>query len=90
MYADKKAREIQTLVSNMAKSLVDYPEGISLTYDSIGDNIVEIRISCHQEDIRRLLGREGRNINAMRTVLHGCARKHDLRSYLYVNENNIQ
>jgi len=58
-----------------AKLLVNNPEDISVEVDQIDENFDEITLFANSEDIGKLIGKEGRMINAIKTVISGCKAK---------------
>ncbi|MEA3490779.1 MAG: KH domain-containing protein [Campylobacterota bacterium] len=65
----------QDFVSSYAKLLVKHPEAIKVEITSIDDGFDEITIYAKSEDVGKLIGREGRMINAVKTVISGCKAK---------------
>jgi len=63
------------LVEMIVKSLVDQPEEVSIT-ETAGESIVILEISVAQSDIGKVIGKEGRIANAIRTVVKAAAAKH--------------
>ena len=58
-----------------AKLLVSNPEDISVEVSQIDENFDEITLFANSEDIGKLIGKEGRMINAIKTVISGCKAK---------------
>jgi predicted RNA-binding protein YlqC (UPF0109 family) len=58
-----------------AKLLVNNPEDISVEISEGDENFDEIVIFANSEDIGKLIGKEGRMINAIKTVISGCKAK---------------
>jgi predicted RNA-binding protein YlqC (UPF0109 family) len=54
------------------KLLVSHPEDISVTITEMDENFDEIIILANSEDIGKLIGKEGKMINAIKTVISGC------------------
>ncbi len=67
---------MKTLVENIVKALVDYPEQVAIT-ETIGESIIILEISVASEDIGKVIGKEGRIANAIRTVAKAAAAKND-------------
>ena len=57
------------------KLLVDNPEDISVEITEVDENFDEIILFAHSEDIGKLIGKDGRMINAIKTVISGCKAK---------------
>jgi predicted RNA-binding protein YlqC (UPF0109 family) len=65
---------MKELVEMMTKALVDYPDQVELTEIGGGDTLV-IELKAAKEDIGKIIGKKGRNVQAMRTILNGAARR---------------
>jgi predicted RNA-binding protein YlqC (UPF0109 family) len=57
------------------KLLVNNPEDISVEISEGDENFDEIIIFANSEDIGKLIGKEGRMINSIKTVISGCKAK---------------
>jgi predicted RNA-binding protein YlqC (UPF0109 family) len=55
------------MVEYIAKGLADKPEAVHVS-ESVGENVVMVEMSVAAEDMGRLIGREGRTINAIRSL----------------------
>lgn len=52
----------------VARSLVDNPDGVAVTVSERGDE-VELTLSVDEADMGRVIGRDGRIANAIRSLL---------------------
>lgn len=76
---------MKNFVMCVARELADHPDEIAVTQvDGRQTTIFEVR--CHPKDVGRLIGRSGKTIAAMRTLLSGVAAKHGRRAVLEVAE----
>ncbi len=66
---------IEDFVRDFAKLIASRPEEISVERQNLGENFDEIVIYAHKEDAGKLIGKEGRMINALKTVISGCKAK---------------
>lgn len=66
---------VETFLSSYAKLLVEYPEDISIEIEEKDENFDEITIFANSEDIGKLIGKQGRMINSIKTVISGCKAK---------------
>ncbi len=65
---------MKDLVEVLAKSLVDYPEEVSVTETENAKSIVvELRVA--QSDMGKVIGKQGRIAKAIRTVVKAAASK---------------
>ena len=65
---------METLVENLAKALVDHPESVQVSTAEEDGEIV-IRLSVAQEDMGKVIGKQGRIAKAIRTVVKAAAIK---------------
>ncbi len=66
---------IEDFVRDFARLIASRPDDISVERQSLGENFDEIVIYAHKEDAGKLIGKEGRMINALKTVISGCKAK---------------
>ena len=65
---------MKPLVEYIARALVDKPDQVELrTSPSEGGVLYELKVA--PEDIGKVIGRDGRTVNALRTVLAAAAQK---------------
>ena len=61
-------------MENLAKALVDHPESVQIsTAEEDGETV--IRLSVAQEDMGKVIGKQGRIAKAIRTVVKAAAIK---------------
>ena len=60
------------LVEYVAKSLADNPDGVSVEVEEDGDAII-LRLLVDEEDMGRVIGRNGRTAKALRTIINALA-----------------
>lgn len=76
---------MKDFVIYVARELADHPDEIKVTQvDGKQTTILEVR--CHPQDVGRLIGRSGKTIAALRTLLSNVAAKHNRRAVLEVAE----
>lgn len=66
------------LVEYIAKALVDNPDEVSVT-EVEGSQSVIIELKVAQEDMGKVIGKQGRIAKAIRTVVKAAAIKNDKR-----------
>ncbi|MBI5167086.1 MAG: KH domain-containing protein [candidate division NC10 bacterium] len=76
---------MKELVEFMAKSLVDRPEEVSVSAIE-GDKTTVLQLRVAQEDLGRVIGKQGRTAKAMRTLLAATAAKANKRAVLEILE----
>ncbi len=76
---------LKELLEYLAKNLVDNPDAVSV--EAIEDEkTTTLRLKVAQSDLGRVIGREGRNARAMRTLLHAVGAKSGRRTTLEIVE----
>jgi predicted RNA-binding protein YlqC (UPF0109 family) len=69
------------LVALIARSLVDQPDKVSV-HEVQGDRFPRIELSVAREDIGKVIGKDGRTAQSIRTVLNAAASKAGRRAHL--------
>ena len=67
---------MKNLVEMIVRSLVDSPDEVQITETS-GESIVILEINVSADDVGKVIGKEGRIANAIRTVVKAAAAKLD-------------
>ena len=67
----------------MVKAIVDNPDHVRV-HGVEGESSVVIELSVAKEDIGKVIGKHGRTITAMRTILHATRAQKDKRHVLEV------
>ncbi len=76
---------MKELVEYIAKSLVDRPESVSVL-ETAGEKTTIIELRVAQEDLGKVIGKQGRMARAMRTVLTAAGIKVGKRCVLEILE----
>lgn len=74
---------MKELIEYIAKSIVDSPDDVVVTEEDDGDQIV-FHLSVAEEDMGRVIGKQGRIANAMRTLLKVAAIRRGERAILEI------
>ena len=69
------------LISLIARSLVDQPDRVEVR-EVQGDRFPRIELSVAREDIGKVIGKDGRTAQSIRTLLHAAANKAGKRAFL--------
>lgn len=74
---------MKELIENIAKSLVDNPDEVEVVcLEGEQSTIIELKVA--QDDIGKVIGREGRTAKAMRTLLSAASTKAGKRAVLEI------
>jgi uncharacterized protein len=71
---DDSAKNMRDLVLEMARALVDIPDGVSVEAFKDGDGTV-LRLRVAPSDIGKVIGKQGRTARSMRTILGAASMK---------------
>ncbi|MCL2817850.1 MAG: KH domain-containing protein [Clostridiales bacterium] len=74
---------MRELVEYMAKALVENPEAVTVT-ESLADGVVNLDLKVAQEDMGKIIGKQGRIAKAMRVVLKAAAVREDKKCNLEI------
>lgn len=73
-------------VEKIVRSLVGEPDAVEVTENSDGKNVrIEVRVA--EGDMGRVIGREGRTVKAIRSILFAAGQKHGKRFHLDLVED---
>ena len=70
---------MDALVEYLARSLVDEPDEVSVESFEEDDGTVVYEIEVAEGDVGKIIGRGGRTVNALRTVVKAGSAKHGHR-----------
>lgn len=74
---------MKELVEYIARSVVDNPDSVQVDENGRGERVV-IRLHVASEDMGKVIGRQGRIAQAMRTLLKVVAMKEGARAMLEI------
>ena len=76
---------MKELVESIAKALVDNPDKVQVTQlDGERSSIIELKVS--QEDLGKIIGKQGRNAQAIRVIVSSAGMKLKKRLNLEIVE----
>jgi len=70
---------VEELLVYLARALVDDPDAVSVDSFTEDDGTVVLELHATPDDAGRLIGRRGRTISALRTVVKASATRHEKR-----------
>jgi len=77
---------MKEFVEFIVKQLVDKPEKVKVDETIPNQYTIEIKMEVEQSDIGKVVGKKGKNINALRTLLTTVAAKEHHRATLQLIE----
>ena len=75
---------MKELIEYIAKSIVSTPEDVKVTEETDDNNMVVVKLEVAPDDKGRVIGRQGRVAEAMRTLLRVVATKDGVRVRLEI------
>jgi predicted RNA-binding protein YlqC (UPF0109 family) len=74
---------MKDILEIMARAMVDQPDLVSVTeIDGVHSSIFELKVA--KEDVGKIIGKQGRNADALRTLLKAASAKLKKRAVLEV------
>jgi uncharacterized protein len=70
---------VEELLEFLARTLVDSPDEVSVESFEEDDGTVVLELEVAEEETGKVIGRGGRTVGALRTVMKAAAVKHDCR-----------
>ncbi len=70
----------EKFILEFAKLIAEYPDEIEVKRVDIDDTFSEIEIIANKSDTGKLIGRNGKMISSLKTIITGCKAKEN-RSY---------
>ncbi len=74
---------MKAILESIAKSLVDAPNEVQIT-EIDGEKTVIFELRCNAKDIGKIIGKSGKTVGAMRTLLNSIAAKQGRKAMLEV------
>jgi predicted RNA-binding protein YlqC (UPF0109 family) len=64
---------VKDLIEFLARALVDEPESVSVDSFEEDDGTLVYEVRVAEDDVGKLIGRSGRTVNALRTVVRAAS-----------------
>jgi hypothetical protein len=77
--------QVKELVEVIARALAEYPDEI-IVKEITGQQISVIELRAAKGDLGKIIGKEGRNAHALRTIVNAAATKLKKRAVLEILE----
>ena len=76
---------MKELIEYVVKALVDHPEDLRIT-EIQGERTIVFELRCHPEEVGKVIGKSGKTVGAIRTLLSTVAARQNKRAMLEVVE----
>ena len=77
---------IKDFISDYAKLIVTQADKINVDIKEINTNFYEITIFASEEDLGKLIGKNGTMINSLKTIVNGCKAKNGISYKIQVSK----
>jgi predicted RNA-binding protein YlqC (UPF0109 family) len=95
MTHEEKLDSVEELMTQMVKGLVNHPDVVEVEaieedeeFDAEEGVLLELRVA--PEDLGKVIGKQGRTVRSMRTILNAVGTKHHQRYTLDVIEDDAE
>ena len=78
---------MKELIEYIVKSIVDFPEDVNVTQID-GESTIVFELRVRQADVGKVIGKKGRTINSIRTLVNATAAKSNMRAMLEIVEED--
>ena len=75
---------MKEFIEFIAKHLVDYPDNVSIDEKEQEDHKILLSLKVRSEDIGKVIGRQGKTAQAMRTLLTAVSAKEGKKAILEI------
>jgi len=75
---------LEELIVILAKALVDKPEEVNVTLETLDDGTLNYQIKVASEDVGKVIGKKGRIANALRVIIKAAATKENKRARVQI------
>ncbi len=79
---------MKELIEYMARAIVDSPDEVEVSEEDAGDHLV-FHLKVAEADMGRVIGKQGRIANAMRTLLKVAAIRRGERAILEIGDGGF-
>ena len=74
---------MKDVLESIAKSLVDAPNEVQIT-EVNGEKTIIFEMRCNAKDVGKIIGKSGKTVGAMRTILNSMASKQGRKAMLEI------
>lgn len=78
--------EITELLQSIIEALVDNPESVKVDLKNSESGVLWYSVHCAKEDVGKVIGRQGRNIESVRQIIMSMAARYKRKIVLEVVE----
>lgn len=75
----------ETLIQHLVTPLVIHPDDVGVKVLAEDDELITVQVLVNEEDLGRVIGKNGRVANAIRTIAHASAARHHKRISIQID-----
>jgi predicted RNA-binding protein YlqC (UPF0109 family) len=75
---------MKEFIEYIAKQLVDHPDKVNVDENAPEENKLVLSLKVESDDVGKVIGKQGKTAQAMRTLLTAVAAKHGKRAILEI------
>lgn len=79
-------QELKDFISMAVCGLCDFPKEVAATISELNSTNVFVLITVQRDDIKRVIGSKGKNIDALRTICDAISAKHKIKTIIRIDE----
>jgi predicted RNA-binding protein YlqC (UPF0109 family) len=76
---------VKDLIEYVVKTLVDHPDELRIA-EIEGERTIVFELRCHPDDVGKVIGKSGKTVGALRTLISTVAARQNRRAMLEVVE----
>ncbi|HOO20009.1 MAG: KH domain-containing protein [Kiritimatiellae bacterium] len=76
---------MKDLIEYVVKTLVDHPDELRIA-EIEGERTIVFELRCHPDDVGKVIGKSGKTVGALRTLISTVAARQNRRAMLEVVE----
>jgi len=77
---------MKEFIEFIAKQLVDKPDNVIVEETALDEDTIKLTLKVDSSDIGKVIGKQGQNVNAMRTLLYAVGAKEHHSAILQIVE----
>jgi len=77
----------EKFILEFAKLIAEYPDEIEVKRVDIDDTFSEIEVKANKSDTGKLIGKQGKMISSLKTIITGCKAKENRSYRVTINSN---
>ena len=79
-------KDLECFVDYVVRALVDSPDQVKVSYETRGQDESIIKIDCNKDDVGKIVGKKGKTIMAIRSLVSGAAGRMQKKVSVEVND----